>query len=243
MSGLKISKADLVDLAAALGVGGIDKGDPIRAIYLRVLDRARELGAPASLYPFGSDVRHPIVRDWARRVVDAAVEHVSSCRMGDDEAERAAGCWMDSAVRRQADIDPAQCSHTMKLGRCIRCGFRGPLRALLDAPEPCPGRFRGDGRQPGPCEPWAQDQGICVFCGRPIITASDVRAADPPAPEPRDEDGAESCNDLVDVPRDEDGAPMDMRPDPDREADELSHLRPAAHVDRVRALLEERVSR
>lgn len=183
MSGSRVSKGDLIRLARALGDEAADEldGETVGCIFERCMQRAEQLGAPASVYPLDGDEAHPIVRDWARRVVDGAVDHVLSCRMGDNEAERFAAGWVDSAVRHHAAIDPATCSHTMRLGRCIRCGQKPPA-----APE-----------------------------------------YDGPALEPRDEDGA----------------PMDMRADPDREADELSHLRPAAHVERVRRLLEEEPGR
>lgn len=195
MSGSRVSKADLIRLARALGDESADEldGETVGCIFERCMQRAEQLSAPASTYPVEPYyASHPVVRDWARRVVDGAVDHVLSCRMGENEAERFAVAWVDSAVRRHAEIDPATCSHTMRQGRCVRCHLRPPESGegpSVDEPLPCPGRARGDGRQPGPCEPMAQEKTVCLYCGRPIV--------------------------------------------------DLSHLRPEAHADRVRALLEE----
>lgn len=127
--GRRVGKRDMLELARALGDEDAHEGESMLCIFLRALDRARELGAPASTYPRRSGA-HPIVRDWARLVVGDAVGFVQSLRMGDNEAERFMHSWIESALRQHAAIDPATCSHTMKLGRCIRCGQTLPAEVL-----------------------------------------------------------------------------------------------------------------
>jgi hypothetical protein len=229
MSGSRVTKADLIRIARALGDDRADElGDEtVSTIFARCIERAEQLSAPASIYPLEHAEAHPVVRDWCRRVIDAAVDQVLSCRMGENEGERFAAQWVDSSVRKHAALDPATCTHTMRAGRCLRCGLstvvheaiglseaidlmhRNPLPPLALREDRSPEQLQADGDAPmaARCKACGRlleesDYPDCPTCGAQIslddFEPDCIAEYDRPAPEPCDEDGA----------------PLDMTPKP-----------------------------
>lgn len=229
MSGSRVSKADLIRLARALGdvEAELDE-ESMGCIFERCMQRAEQLGAPASIYPLDHDAAHPIVRDWARRVIDGAVEHVLSCRMGDNEAARFAAGWVDSSVRKHAELDPATCTHTMRAGRCLRCGLstvvseaigvseaidlmhREPLPVMASDPI-CADRSKAVGVRVGCFASHAHpnEPARCQFCDRIMLPRLALR--EDRTPEQLQADGDDDVAEYdrpAPEPRDEDGAPL-----------------------------------
>lgn len=162
MSGLKISKADLFDLARALGADGIDKGDPIRSIYLRLLARARELGEPPSLL----GPQPPAVIAWARLVLADTDQYVAQNVKGDEEVKSGVyRHWVSMYVERAAEgiprglkpVPPAPPRDSEAQARAVG--------AML-------GRFVETGRVPrcshGDHEVDPKQPGVCGWCLKPM---------------------------------------------------------------------------
>ncbi len=120
--GTRIAKADLIRLARALGVSRPDElaEHSMSRVFEVCMQTAEQLGSPAMAYP-GHGNPNPIVRDWARRVLDDAVELVQGCRMEFNETPRFFSEWLEQSVRRSAGVDPSSCDHHFIDKRCLRC--------------------------------------------------------------------------------------------------------------------------
>jgi hypothetical protein len=60
---MNVVKADVMDLARAMRIE-VDGSEPVRLVFARCIEHARELAAPVQLY--GTRRMPPAVRDWAR---------------------------------------------------------------------------------------------------------------------------------------------------------------------------------
>jgi len=108
MSGSKVNKAELLELARALGDEIVDNEETVPCIFARCLERARELGQPVHLY---TKETHPIVAEWARLVLDDARRYEGECRSALEAWEvKPTTKALDPVVAaemRRANLEPA----------------------------------------------------------------------------------------------------------------------------------------
>lgn len=160
MSGHKVSKADLVELARVLGdeLAGSDElaGESMVTIYHRCLLRGRELAEPPAIR-FHSSRVHPAVKEWCRQAmvyVDAVRE-----RLGQDPPKtRDPEAWvwfsMFNAVREASGVP---CAHELDAnGFCLRCCQHVDKQPPALAQQ----REREAEERRTNAEQWAQSQGV-----------------------------------------------------------------------------------
>lgn len=101
--GRKVSKADLLELARALGDEEVDADESMLCIFQRALDRAHAAGAPATLI----GPQPPAVVAWARLVLADADEHLKRSVSGDDEFKDGVyRLWVAMHVERAGEGRP-----------------------------------------------------------------------------------------------------------------------------------------
>lgn len=152
-SGRKVSKADLVELARALGDEEVTTDESMLCIFQRALDRARVLGAPAT--PWSSE-QHPKVREWCAYVMEnAAKTRVENGTPIGSSSHDEKWIWY-GVYRRVSRSSGAPCEHAfaeLSGHQCLLC-----LVSIVDVPiDPeCRHKF--------------VDSKVCLLCGVPFST-------------------------------------------------------------------------
>jgi len=148
MSGRKVGKADMLELARALGDEFVDEGESMVCIFLRCLDRARELNAPVELH---TREPHPKVQDWCAQLMDLADEKRRELEAEhDDQVDK--WTWY-TAFQYVRNNSGRPCEHHFVPGShlCTRC----PMH--IDGIEVDPS-----------CSHKFVDSKVCVYCAVPF---------------------------------------------------------------------------
>lgn len=103
MSGRQVTKADLLELARALGDEEVSADESSSCIFLRALDRARALAAPAELI----GPQPAAVVAWSRIVLADADQHLARSVTGDEAFKSDVyRHWVTMHVERAAEGRP-----------------------------------------------------------------------------------------------------------------------------------------